>query len=191
MMATATPPPRFYLVPEPLDGESARREPIAVPAEGVSYLALFGPPRLVDGGAGAVLLETIATPLVPVLIVIRQDATPVLINGARPLPLAVVRPGDFVRLPDGPALRIVRYDPPAVGPTPSGAVGTPCAICRMPMAVDAVVYVCPACGLAVHCEGPDRGPAGERLECALLGSACVRCGSPVRPEGGWDHGQDS
>jgi hypothetical protein len=187
-MATVTNCPRYYLFPETPDGKSEGLEPIAVPADGPCYLA-SGPLRLVDGRAGdTALLESIETRPVPVLMILRPAETPLLVNGFPPLSVAVIRPGDRVRLADGHLLSVARYDPPAVGPTPAGIIGTPCAVCRVPLAADTVVYVCPLCGLAVHCEGPDRGPDDERLECARLSSACVRCGSPVRPEGGWDHG---
>jgi hypothetical protein len=190
-MVTAMSLQQFHLFLETPDGESEGLTPIAIPAEGLSYLQASGPPRLVDGRAtDAALLEPIAMRPSPVLMMLRPAGASVLVNGSPPLPVAVIRPGDRIRLGDGHLLRVARYDPPPVGPPPAGAVGTPCSVCRVPLATDTVVYVCPACGLAVHCEGPDRGPADERLECALLSSTCVRCGSPVRPEGGWDHGPD-
>jgi hypothetical protein len=188
-MSTAATSRQFFLVPETPDGESDGLESIALAVEGPSHLATSGLPQLVDRrAADAALLEPIATRPVPVLMMLRPTEALVLVNGSPPLLVAVIRPGDRLRLAGGHSLRVARYDPPAVGPTPADAVGTPCAVCLAPLAADTVVYVCPVCALAVHCEGPDRGPAGERLECALLGAVCVRCRTPVRPEGGWDHG---
>src|SRR4051812_27555853 len=120
-MATATNCRLFFLLPETPDGESQGLEPIAVPAEGPCYLAASGPPRLLDGrAADAALLEAIASQPVPVLMMLRPAGSPVLVNGFPPLSVAVIRPGDRLRLVDGHSLRVARYDPPAVGPTPAG-----------------------------------------------------------------------
>jgi hypothetical protein len=69
---------------------------------------------------------------------------------------------------------------PVWGPPPPEAVGTPCPVCRTPVAADSRVFVC-RCGAAIHAEDESR-PADQRLECASLSPNCTACQQAIHRE---------
>jgi len=101
------------------------------------------------------------------------------LNGSAVPRLALLKVADQLQLDARAVLHVTEYRRAgAVSVTPE-LVGNPCGVCRLPLTAETTVVVC-TCGLPLHLEGPPK-PAGERLECALLGCSC---GAEVRLESG-------
>jgi hypothetical protein len=153
---------------------------------------------LVISGSGAMLGDRTAA--VAALEPVRHDGQTYLaltalggcstrINGSPAPRPAVLRPGDRVVFEPDVALTVMLYRRPYVGPPDTEHVGQVCPLCRVAIAPETTIALCPACGAALHCEGEDV-EAENRLECARLGSGCPRCGAALSLVEGYAHVED-
>ena len=159
-----------------------------IPVTGVSYLAVSGdgPPQVLakppQAEFAVALLEPVRYQQQHHLAIC---AGPDLrINGRSAAPVAILKVGDQLRVGDLWLLHLSRFVRPYIGTPPSDYVDKECCSCRLPITADTVIYICPNCGTAYHCEDPsaddgkqedERGP----LECARLISICSHCPQPV------------
>jgi hypothetical protein len=161
-------------------------ERLGVPP-GVSYLQAGGAGRVrllakaPAKGEPACAVEPVGG-RTPQLLLLSPPGARVRVNGQPAPRVALLNVKDQVQLGGGPTLHVTAYHAARVGPTPEGALGQECPVCRVPLAAT-TVYVCPGCGAALHCEGEEKGP--DRLECARLSSECPACRAPVVMREGW------
>jgi hypothetical protein len=150
----------------------AAAEKFEVPAVGAAHLPLSADPH------DAAVFEAVAVGHQPYLLMLSPGGQRLRVNGQRAPRVALLSVRDQVQLPDGGVLHVTRYTQPAIGRPGAEHVGKECPVCRDRFAPETIVYVCPSCGSAAHCEG-DEKPAEERLECIRLSSECPTCGAPV------------
>jgi hypothetical protein len=117
------------------------------------------------------------------LLVCATPETVLRFNGHPAPPIAPLVVGDRLDLVHGASVHVtVEARARAVAPDPE-LVGTVCPMCRVPIAADSRVHVCPRCRTALHLEGDDK-PSATRLECARLCSSCPTCAHPLSLQGG-------
>jgi hypothetical protein len=157
---------------------------VALPPDGLAYLVSASPVELrpipdvsvVD--PGAIVVDTADYAQRPYLVLLAPAVGRVRLNGARVGRLSVLHIGDVLQLDDRHVLHVSALYRPFIGPPPSELLGIECLSCRVPFSADRTVYVCPSCGAALHCDGEDKPPE-DRLQCALVTTACPRCGQAV------------
>jgi hypothetical protein len=116
------------------------------------------------------------------LLMLTPPSLEVRLNGLPAPRVAVLAVGDQIQLPEA-VLHVTKHRSVALGPPSAALVGKTCGVCRGVFDERTVVLV-HDCGAALHLE-PESKPAGERLECALLG--CPDCGKPVSLESGFSY----
>lgn len=197
----SAPAQQFHLLVEALGSAAAPSPQAAAAAElsvGLRPLAVpFGvwllsaplgePLRLAPAAPAAteqaLVLEAVAGPHQPQLVLISPAEHRPRVNG-QPVPrLAVLNVKDQLQLGDDCILHVTLFNCPSIdGPSPE-TIGKECPLCRTTFQPDTTVYVCPACGTAMHCEGDDK--PGDRLECARIASECPVCGAAVVMQQGY------
>jgi hypothetical protein len=108
------------------------------------------------------------------------------LNGAPAPRLTRLASADRIDLPAGVTLHVARERCGAPGAVPADLVGESCGLCRVPLTPETRVWICDACGAAMHLE-PEDVPEQTRLTCALLASVCTQCQGPIDLGTGLDH----
>ncbi len=158
---------RYYEVP--CDGPCS-----LIPGEDGRLQIDAGPPASPDRLAE---LETIHVDRQAYLVVHPRGAA-LAVNGAPAPRVAVVRPGDEIRLGPERRMLVSLRSRPYLGPAAAEHAGLKCVFCRTPVRERAPIFVCARCRAPMHCEDDDR-PADERLQCAAAVTRCPRCDTPV------------
>jgi hypothetical protein len=182
----------FHLIvddPE-TDGSVAPGPPagrIALPSGRTSFLVISGSGAMLgDRTAAVAALEPIRHDGQTYLALTALGECSTRINGIPAPRSAVLRAGDRVLFEPDVALTVMLYHRPYVGPPDTEHVGQVCPLCRVAIAPETTIALCPACGAALHCEG-EEVDAENRLECARLGSGCPRCGAALSLKEGYAH----
>lgn len=157
---------------------------IELPPAGISYLTLSPeqPPRvLLEPPARmsqAAVLETVRREQHPYLVMLGPTGQELRVNGVPAPPLVILHVRDQVQMGENYLLHLSLFRRPYIGPPAKEYTGSKCLVCRLPVAADTTIYICPNCSGALHCEGEEKSQQ-DRLECARLSSGCPRCGNPV------------
>jgi hypothetical protein len=132
-----------------------------------------------DGGASEYALEPLRRGRALALLVVAAGR-PFRINGVRSAHVAALREGDLVGLGAGAGalLEVALAVEARPGRPPAECLGRNCPICLAAVVEGTRVYLCPACGAAIHCEEPERP---QPLRCLDLCTECPGCGEPVAP----------
>jgi hypothetical protein len=183
----------FRLLIAARDGTSAwdhgHDDDLLVVPQGVSSLCWegMGHPRLEPVGAtgseGAPRLDAVDGRRL--LLAVPPEAG-VGLNGAPAPRLTRLASADRIDLPAGVTLHVARVRSGAPVSVPAELVGECCGLCRVPLTAETHVWICDACGAAMHLE-PEGVPEATRLTCALLASSCTQCQGPLDLGTGLDH----
>jgi hypothetical protein len=170
----------FHLVidPEPAKGASGY---IPVPAGAVQLAASpLGLVPLVEQDIDGIVLEPITRDHQNFLMLKSHGEERLRLNG-QPAPIiAILAERDHLQLDDETGLHLTLFHRPRIEPPAPELIGKPCPVCLTPFTSDppTLVYYCPRCNGATHCEGSDQ-PSEDRLECIQLSPTCPLCGEPV------------
>jgi hypothetical protein len=159
--------PRHVAVPDDVSGLVAARngkQPRCEPVAG----------RRRPGGA-ACLLEPVVQENVPYLLVLTSERRPIQVNGERRARIACLRQRDQLQLHDGRTFQVALHIECVIGRAPASHQDKPCAVCHETVG-ERVVYLCPSCDSAVHC---DRRDPDDVRDCLSLCSECPSCRSPI------------
>jgi hypothetical protein len=124
---------------------------------------------------GAVLVEPLVNQSKQLRLLARfPEEGPAVVNGEPAPSLVVLAPGDFFQCDSRPGFHIVLFSKPQIGPPAAAVLGKPCAVCRVPFAVDSICLVC-LCGAVLHCEPETE----DGLACARMRPDCPVCRRPL------------
>jgi hypothetical protein len=158
-----------------------QRPSLAVP-QAVAWLATVpgAAPRLHDQQPRdtnvAALLQPVDAPNHPArLLLLNLNGHRARVNGLRAPRAFLLKERDCFQLGDDVAFHVTTFTRPAVGPASAAHIGKECLVCRTRFSPESVVYTCPFCGRAMHCEA--KGADG--LECARLSPECPACARAV------------
>lgn len=174
---------QFHLITDSLalDAPSAPPTTLPLPA-GVCYLRLDGERLVVTEEAPTeptVVLEPVRVGTQSRLLLVVPAGRRVRVNG-QPVPcVALLGVRDQLQIDAGPILHVTLHHRPQVGPPTADRLGQECPVCRGPLTAETTVYVCSACGIALHAEGEDG------LDCVNIGSECPACGAAVTMTAGY------
>jgi hypothetical protein len=182
---TATATRRFHLFPDAVTAHNGAREPIEVP-EGVSWLVIDADgsrPRCLAraprprAGRHAICLEPLAGEREAHLLMCAPPQRPVRINGEGQRRVAVLRDRDVLEPAGSPwTLDIALHLKSQLGVPPMELVGKPCPLCGVEFTDQTRIWICPACGTALHDEP---GKSDKTLQCLRLCTECPGCRGPL------------
>jgi hypothetical protein len=159
--------------------ERPSRIVLAVPANGLGVV--LGAREADDArAAGAVTLEPHARSGLDLLLALSPEGAALAQNGLPAPPVALLRPGDEIRLDGGTPLFVDFYREPPFVRASAAQAGVPCQLCRGPIEAGRRIYQC-ACGALTHADG--RGESAELLDCAV--GTCSGCTRAIVSEPGY------
>ena len=174
MVSSASASKQFQL--RRADGEPHPDVPVP---HGVSYFCVNGnskAPRCLsvpptgEAARRAYLLEPVRRGHESLLLLLAAPTYPVRVNGEFITHCACLREQDVIQLDDGTAYQVLVQVRSVIGSAPAEYADKDCPICHAKIG-KSIVYLCPACSGAVHC---DRS-GGEKARNCLLGSECPAC----------------
>jgi hypothetical protein len=102
---------------------------------------------------------------------------PVRINGEGQRRVAVLRDRDVLEPAGSPwTLDIALHLKSQLGVPPMELVGKPCPLCGVEFTDQTRIWICPACGTALHDEP---GKSDKTLQCLRLCTECPGCRGPL------------
>jgi len=81
---------------------------------------------------------------------------------------------------------VTLFNKVTIGPPTENEIGEECRFCRTKIISGKRVYTCHSCGRPLHLEEEEK-PESERLQCALLCTACPTCETPILREQGYSY----
>ena len=186
LVKTATATRTFHLFLDDDRAGNGSRPRLEVP-DGVGYLVLpedgqrptclAKTPR----GRDAVVLEPLVAEREAYLLMLAPPRLALRVNGEGLRRVALLRERDLVQVPGTPwTLHVALHLGSEMGPPPAHLVGRPCPLCGTPFAGQTRIWICPACGTALHDE---EGDGDDALQCLRLCSECPGCRGPLVKHG--------